>query len=354
MYRFVKYGTVAGLGLAIASGWVPVTSTAQAQAMYEGKTVTILIGYGFGGTYGKYARLMSKHLAKHIAGKPNIIVQSMPGAGGLKALNYAYNVLPKQGYHFIEPADSIVVSQLMRPKKIKYNAPEFTWLGGTNQTNTIFVLRKSAGVTKWQDMRTKEVIAGNTGPGSSSFIVPSLMKRMLGLKIKQISGYKGSRKTVLAMEQGEHHGTGFNWLAWSSISPHWFSAEYGGTAEPGKEEAIPLMQVGHFNDPDLPTVPMLGDLVEAKYKPIVSFIATHGIVGRGLALPPGVPKKLVKPLRAAFDKMVSDPAYKAEATKRRLRVIASSGEDIQKAVNDVFKTADPKVVAQARKMIFGK
>jgi tripartite-type tricarboxylate transporter receptor subunit TctC len=96
MYRFVKYGTAAALGLAIASAWAPVTSTAHAQTMYEGKTITILIGYGFGGTYGKYARLMSKHLPNHMEGKPNIIVQSMPGAGGLKAINYAYNVLPKR------------------------------------------------------------------------------------------------------------------------------------------------------------------------------------------------------------------------------------------------------------------
>jgi tripartite-type tricarboxylate transporter receptor subunit TctC len=270
----------------------------------------------------------------------------MPGAGGLKAVNYAYNVMPKQGYHFIEPADSIVVSQLLRPKKIKYNAPEFTWLGGTNQTNTIFVLRTDSGIRHWTDMRTKQAITGNTGPGSSSYMVPRLMSKMLGLKIKFISGYKGSRKTILAMEQGEHQGTGFNWLAWSSIVPHWFKK--------GEEYAVPLMQLGHFKDPDLPNVPMLGDVVADKYKPIVAFMATHGLIGRGLALPPGVPKKLVKPLRASFDKMVSDTAYKAEATKRGLRVIASTGEEIQKMVNEVYKTADPKIVAQAREIIFPK
>ena len=140
--------------------------------------------------------------------------------------------------------------------------------------------------------------------------------------------------------------TSFNWLAWSSIVPHWF--------EKGKEFAIPLMQVGHFKDPDLPDVPMLSDVVADKYKPIVAFIATHGVIGRGLALPPGVPKKVVKLLRASFDNMVNDPAYQAEAKKRGLRVIASTGEEIQKAVNDAFNNADPKIVAQAREMIFPK
>jgi len=344
MYRFVKFGTAVALGLAIIGAGSVAVPTAKAAEFYEGRTVTILIGYGFGGTYGKYARLMSKHLPKHLAGSPNIIVQSMPGAGGLKAVNYAYNVLPRQGMHLIEPADSIVISQLMRPKKIKYNAPEFTWIGGTNQTNTIFVLRTDAGIKHWTDMRTKQVIAGNTGPGSSSFLVPRLMKMTLGLKIKQISGYKGSRKTILAMEQGEHQGTGFNWLAWSSIVPQWFEKGF----------AVPLMQLGHFKDPDLPNVPMMSDVVAPKYKAMIGFMATHGLVGRGLALPPGVPKTLVGPLRAAFNKMVRSPAYQAEAKKRKLRVIASTGQQIQKVVNDGIKNADPKVVAQAAKMIFGK
>lgn len=346
MYRSVKYGTALALGLAITGAGISATPAAKAADFYEGGTITILIGYGFGGTYGKYARLMSKHLPKHLAGKPNIIVQSMPGAGGLKAVNYAYNVLPRQGFHIIEPADSIVISQLMRPKKIKYNAPEFTWLGGTNQTNSIFVLRTDAGIKHWTEMKTKQVIAGNTGPGSTSFLLPRLMKMALGLNIRQISGYKGSRKTILAMEQGEHQGTGFNWLAWSSIVPHWF--------EKGKEFAVPLMQLGHFKDPDLPNVPMMGDVVDAKYKAMIAFMATHGLVGRGLALPPGVPKKLVGPLRTAFDKMVSDPAYQTEAKKRGLRVIASTGQQIQKVVDEGVKNADPKVVAQAAKMIFGK
>lgn len=346
MFRNIKTGAVLATGLALAWAAPAPAGAAELGDYYKGRTVTILIGYGFGGTYGKYARLMSKYYAKFIPGNPNIIVQSMPGAGGLKASNYAFQVMPKQGFHLIEPPDPLVVSQLLRPKKVKYNAPEFTWLGGTNQTNTIFVLRRDAGITKWQDMRTKQVISGNTGPGSSSYMVPRLMNVMLGLKIKPISGYKGSRKTVLAMEQNEHQGTGFNWLAWNSIVPHWF--------EKGREFAIPLMQLGHFKDPDLPNVPMLGDVVADKYKPIVAFMATHGLIGRGLALPPGAPKKLVAPLRAAFAKMVKDPVYIAEAKKRRLRVMASTGEEIQKMVNDVFKMTDPKTIAAAREMIFGK
>jgi tripartite-type tricarboxylate transporter receptor subunit TctC len=338
MNHFVKLGTAALLAGLVAAPAAAID--------YKGKTITIAIGYGFGGTYGKYSRTMADHLRKHIPGKPNIVIQSMPGAGGIKMTNYAYTVMPKHGMNLLVPPDTIVVSQLLRPKKVRYNAREFTWLGSANQTNTIFVLRKDAGIKKWTDMKTKQVITGNTGPGSTSFLIPRMMKIMLGLKIKQISGYKGSRKTVLAMEQNEHQGTGFNWLAWNSIVPHWF--------EKGKEQAIPLVQTGHFTDPALPNVPMLKDLVKAKDKPIVTFMATLGIIGRGLAVPPGVPKDAITMLRAAFDKMLKDPEFAADAKKRRLRVIPSSGATVQSAVEDAFKNAKPEIVARAREIIFGK
>ncbi len=346
MIKIRTLGVAAALALTFSLAAPPASAQGLGD-FYKGQQITIAIGYGFGGTYGKYSRLFSQYLRKHIPGDPNIIVQSMPGAGGIKMTNYAYNVMPSQGYHLLVPPDASVVSQLLRPKKVKYKATDFTWLGSSNQTNTIFVLRKDAGIKKWQDMATKQVITGNTGPGSTSFLIPRMMKVMLGLKIKQISGYKGSRKTVLAMEQNEHQGTGFNWLAWNSIVPHWF--------EKGREFALPLMQTGVWPDPDLPkSVPMLRDVVADKYKPIVEFMATLGIIGRGLALPPGAPKKLVAPLRKAFAAMVKDAAYIAEAKKRRLRVIATSGADVQKFVNNAVKNADKKVVAEARVLIFGK
>ena len=318
----------------------------EIKKFYSGKTMTIYIGFGFGGTYGKYSRTMAQHLTKHIPGNPKLIVKSMPGAGGLKMANFAYNAMPKGGYHLLVPPDSSVVSQLMRPKKVRFKAQEFTWLGSSNQTNTIFVVRADTGVRKWQDMKTKQVISGNTGPGSTGFLIPAMMKSMLGLKIKQISGYKGSSKTILAMEQGEHSGTAFTWLAWYSKVPHWF--------EKGKEFAYPVLQTGVFKDPALPNVPMMKDVVAKEYVPIVNFMATLGIIGRGLALPPGAPKKLVGPLRTAFANMVKDPAYVADAKKARLRVMYTSGENIQKFVKNAVANANPEIVGKARKLIFGK
>ena len=336
--------------LVILLAQMPSSAQADKTAdFYSGKTVSIYIGYGFGGTYGKYSRTIAEHLSKHIPGNPKLIVKSMPGAGGLKMANFAYNAMSKRGYSLLMPPDTVVVSQILRPKKVKYKANEFTWIGSTNQTNTIFVLRTDSGISKWQDMKKTRVIVGNTGPGSTSFLIPRMAKVMLGLNIKQVSGYKGSSKTILAMEQGEHQGTGFNWLAWNSKVPHWFKPDKN-----GKIFASAILQTGVWKDPDLPNVPMLRDLVDDKYKSVVAFMATLGIIGRGLALPPGVPKKIVAPLRKAFADMVKDPVYIAAAKKRRLRVIATSGKDIQDFVNKAYANANPTVVAQGRKLIFGK
>jgi tripartite-type tricarboxylate transporter receptor subunit TctC len=338
-------------GLAVFLAQIPSSgpSAAGLGNFYKGKTITIYIGYGFGGTYGKYSRTMAEHISKHISGNPKVIVKKMPGAGGIKMTNWAYDAMPKGGKHWLMPPDASVVSELLRPKKVRYRAKEFTWLGSSNQTNTIFVLRADSGVTKWQDMKKTRVIVGNTGPGSTSFLIPRMAKTMLGLKIKQVSGYKGSSKTILAIEQGEHQGTGFNWLAWSSKVPHWFKKDKN-----GKVFANAILQTGVFKDPDLPNVPMLKDLVEDHHKPIVAFMATLGIIGRGLALPPGVPKKLVSPLRAAFANMVKDPAYIKACKKRRLRILPTSGADIQDFVTKAFANANPRTVSEARKLIFGK
>ena len=243
------------------------------------------------------------------------------------------------------PTDSLVVAQLLRPKKIKYDARKFTYLGATNQTNTIMVVRNDSGITSIEDLKNKPLVIGGTGPGSTSTMLPKALKNMLGLtKMKVITGYKGSSKTILAVEQGELQAASFNWLAWSSKVPHWFKENF----------ARPIVQLGVWKDPDLPDVPMLSDLVSAKYKPIIAFMATHGIIGRGLATPPGVSGEKIAILKVAVAKMIADPVYIAAAKKRRLRVIPATGDEIQKVVNDAFTNADKDVIALARKLILGK
>lgn len=316
-----------------------------AASHYKNKTIVILIGYGPGGTYDKYAQTMARYYGNHIPGNPTVIVQHMPGAGGAKAMNYAYNAMQKGGYNLVMPLDNIVVNQLLRPAKMRYESQKFTWLGSSNQTNIVIVARSDSGVTDLASWKGRSLIGSTSGKNSNGYLAPRLVMATLGLKGKIVTGYKGSSRSILAIEQGESQMAGFNWLAWASKVPHWFKGP--------KPYARAIVQIGHFSDPDLPGVPKLGDVVAPKYKKAVAFLASAGPLGRGLAFPPGVPKELVAPMRTAFDAMNDDKAYGAELKKRRLRLMKSDGATLQKIVETALRDSTPKVIEQVRTLIFG-
>jgi tripartite-type tricarboxylate transporter receptor subunit TctC len=271
----------------------------------------------------------------------------MPGAGGAKAMNWFYNVAPKDGMTLIVPLDNSVTNQLMRPKKMRYDARNLSWIGSSNQTNVVMVVRTDAGVDKLSDLKTKKLIGSTSGKNSSGYINPMLIRGLFGYNIKMVTGYKGSSKSIFAMEQGESQMAAFNWLAWASKVPHWFKGD--------KPFAKPLAQIGIFRDPDLPkSVPMVSELVSnAMDKKAVGFLSVAGLLGRGLALPPKVDKNIVSAMRAAYDKMNADPAFAAALKKRKLRLIPSTGAKIQKIVNSAVEDASPEVVKHARTLIFG-
>jgi tripartite-type tricarboxylate transporter receptor subunit TctC len=342
MLKTLKYLTVALFGFAA------LITQAQAQSVsdfYNGRTVTIIYGFGSGGTYGKYALMFSEFLSKYIPGNPKIIAQSMPGAGGIKAANYAYNVMPKDGSAIFMPPDSIVITELLQPKKVKFKTDKFTWLGTAIESNSIIVIRSDSGIKDITDLKKKQIIMASTGTGSQTFLMPALLNAVYGAKFKIVSGYKGSRKSMLSMEQGETQGLSVTWLAWRSAHPEWFKP--GGFAKA-------IVQIGYKKEKELMDVPMLLDVVKGETdKAIVSFMASLGPIGRGLATPPGVPADRVAALQAAFSKMVNDPAFETAAIKRKLRVKPLTGPQVQEMVNNVMKVS-PAVVKEARKRIMGK
>jgi tripartite-type tricarboxylate transporter receptor subunit TctC len=335
---------IALLGAALGATAMLAAPAQSKDFDFSGKQVKLLIGFGFGGTYGKYSRMFAEHLKNHIPGNPNVIVESRPGAGGLLATNYAAKAMPANGLNYIVPPDSAVTVQLMRPKKAKFDMSKFTWIGSANQTNVILVVRSDTGVRKWEDLRTISVPMGSTGLASTSTIMPGLMNNMLGTKMKIVTGYKGSSKTGLSVENGENRGSAFNWLFWKSKYERWFQGD--------DPFARAVLQLGHFKDPELPNVPMMSDVADAKYKPVLKFIGSLGLIGRGLAAPPGTPKGAITVMQTAWEKMIKDPKFLADAKKRKLRVVASDAATIQKVVNDVIANTKPEVVSLASKLAY--
>lgn len=339
-----RYPIASLLALAIM---LPAAGHAVDEAQFKGKTMKIVIPYGPGGTYDKYGQTFAKHLGRHLPGQPNVIVQHMPGAGGVKAMNWSYTVMPKDGLNLITPLDNSVLNQLMRPEKMRYDARKFQWIGVSNQTNLVMAVRSDSGVKSWKDMRGKTLIASSSGQ-DTSYIGSNLINGLLGAKIQVVSGYKGSSAAMFAIEQGESQMANYNWLAWGSKVPHWFTGD--------KPFARIVLQIGFWRDPDVSKdVPMLSELVTSKEdKALVAFIASLGALGRGLALPPGASNETVKTLRTAYNAMNADPTFAADLKKRKLRLIPSQGADIQKIVVDAINNATPAVVARASKMVYGK
>jgi tripartite-type tricarboxylate transporter receptor subunit TctC len=317
-----------------------VASQAGAQVNFKDKRVTIVIGYGVGGTYHQYAQLFSRHLNRFLPDNPAIIVQTMPGAGGLNMLNHAMSQMPSDGSTLFVPPDTMVLLQLTGTSGIKFDARKFAYVGTGDQQNNIWVVRKAAAASL-DDVRKKEVVMGHSGPGSTGFMIPAIARDLLGLKVKLIAGYQGSRDTIIAIERGEIDGAVFGWETWITAVPQWFA--------PGKEFAVPILQVGLAPDPDVPaTVPMLSDLAAKADRPIVDLFGMIGLIGRSLALPPSVPDAYLQVYRTAFQKMMSDPEYIAEAKRTKLRVIPVPGGDLAEAIHQAINTTDAGVISRAR------
>ncbi|MFT5487360.1 MAG: tripartite-type tricarboxylate transporter receptor subunit TctC [Paracoccaceae bacterium] len=337
-----RHITSAALAAALVFGGATAANAETAAEFYKGKTLKIVFGFGVGGTYGKYSQILAQYLAPY-TGAEKVITQSMPGAGGIKSANYMYNVAKADGLTLFMPPDTIVISELLRPKAVKYKSNDFQWLGTAVQSNSVIALRGDAGIQKVSDLKSKQVIMGSTGKGSQTFLMPSLVNGVLGTKFKIVSGYKGSRKTQLAMEQNEVQGVSLTWLSWKSAKEKWFKDGF----------AKAVIQIGVEKEEDLPNVPMLADLVTGENRQIVNFMATMGPLGRGLVVPKGTPKDRVDFLRAAFAKTVADPNFIVNAEKRKLRVKAATGAQLQKIVNDSLKVSN-ETVKRAQVLIFGK
>jgi hypothetical protein len=210
------------------------------------------------------------------------------------------------------------------------------------------IVRRDTGIKSIADLQKKQIIVASTGKGSPTYLVPSMMNGVLKTKFKIVTGYKGSAGTSLSVERGETFGMTNSWVSWKANRPQWFKGK-------SDDFALKLLQVGFTKEPDLPNLPLLSELAtNADDRAASAMLSTASIIGRGLALPPGVPKNLVEPLRKAFDATIADPKFRANAKKRRLPVIPIRGAVLQTTIVDAIKTMSPSAIATAKKYLFGK
>jgi len=314
-----------------AAARAPAAASQADEQFYQGKTVRIVVGYAAGAAYDRIARSLARYLPKHVPGSPTIVVENMVGAGSTVAANYVYRAAPRNGTVIGNFNSLLVLQQLMAGPGIEFDAAQFNWLGSTQDTRTVCMVRKSTGVRTLANLlgpSGKEVSMGAAAPGSNSWDYPAILKE-LGAKIRLVGGYDGQAKTYLAIEQGEVDGTCSTWEAMRVSAARLF--------DDGLVSVF--VQMGLQKAADLPDVPLVGEYLKTdEQRALISALASVDRMTRPFALPPEVPADRVATLRKAFLDTMNDPEFQQEAEKARDELAPKSGEEVAEIVRGILGT----------------
>lgn len=342
---------IAAAALALSS------AAAHAQAdpladFYKSKNVTILVGYGTGGGYDVYARVLSRHFGKHLPGSPNMVIQNMPGAGSLRATNHLYVNAPKDGTMFGTFARNMpLMGVLGGNSNVQFDARKFTWLGSPSSTQDdayMLFVRKNAKTTTIEDALDKSkdpIILGGTAEGATGNDVTYLIRDTLGLNLKMIAGYPDSGALFIAIERGELDGRFVGLSAVASNKPEWL--------KPGGPMKVLVQFARKTRQPDYPDVPTARELAkEGRAKQLIELAEIPYMLSRPYAAPPGLAPDRAKALQNAFNATTRDKEFLAEAEKLGLDVSPVGAEEAMEML-DMLAAAPADLKEQLRKLQAG-
>ena len=319
---------------------------------YKGRTITLIVGYGPGGGYDLYARLMARHLGRHIPGNPTIVVQNMPGAGSLRATNYLYTVAPRDGATIGSFARDMPLLAILRTNAAAVFDPRrFTWLGSSSDFSNdayLLVVRHDAPVKSIDDARRPggpPIVLGGTAEGTTGSDVPLVLRDTLGINIKLVTGYPDNGAIFLAVDRGEVNGRTVDLSSMKSLRPEWLSPE-------GRMHAL-VQFARATRHPEFAEVPTARELArDGDARALIELAELSYKISRPFAAPPNVPAERAKALQLAFMAVHSDPQYRDEAAKLRLEISAIGSREALDVI-DRIATASPSVLDHLRKLIAG-
>ncbi len=324
------------LALLAAMALAPSTARAQSPAdFYKGRNVDLYVGYSVGGAYDLYARVIARHLGKHIPGNPTIVPKNMEGAGSLRLANWLYRVGPKDGSALGTIGRGTAFDPLLGSRGAQFQADKFTWIGSANNEVSVCVAWKTSGITSLEQTLSKELIVGGTGQAADTDQFPRILNGVLGTKFKIVTGYPGGNDVTMAMERGEVNGRcGWSWSSVLATHKRWVE----------DKSITVLAQLSLSKHPDLPDVPLIMDFAKSEdQQQIFKLIFARQVMGRPYLAPPGVPADRAAALRQAFMDTMKDPEFLAEAEKSQLEITPVPGEEVEKLVKDLYQT--PKAIA---------
>ena len=319
--RLMTSGIVAA---SVAISFAPAT----AEDFYKGKQVTLVVGYGAGGGFDFFARVLATHYGRYIPGNPTVVVQNMPGASSVKAANYLFSAAKKDGTVLGALGSTLALNQLLgRPGK--YDAGKFYWVGRLAAGDTVGIVWHAAGVKSVEGLKKKQVVwAGGSRMGPNVMLAAAL-NNLLGTQLKIVQGYKGSSKMIAAMEQQEAEATITGWSALKNRKSHLLS---------GNKVNV-LFYMGYEREASLPNVPTLIEIGQTdEARQIFKLLTSREVVGRNYNAPPGIPAAQGATLRLAFDRMVTDKAFLNDIAKRKISISPMGGAKLQAVIEDVMKT----------------
>jgi tripartite-type tricarboxylate transporter receptor subunit TctC len=330
----------AGIILTLATGGgMAQDSVAQ---FYKGKTITIIVGSSPGGGYDLYGRLLARHIGKHLPGNPSVVVSNMPGAASNIAASYIYNVAPKDGTVIGALFMGAVVEPLFgQNKRATHDMSKFQYIGNANKDVYVCLIRTDASAKTFAETFEKEVIVGGTAEGASTRDFPELLKNLLGVKFKIVSGYPGTRQINLAMERGEvQGGCGQSWSSVAATYPTWFSE--------GKIKVLVQEDSEGYPELNKQGIPHAREFAKTdEQRQILDLIYSQTVFGRPYVVAPDVPKERVEVLRKAFMAAFRDPELVTEAERIKLDIVAMSGEQLQTMLAKIY-TTPPAILEKAK------
>ncbi len=335
--RKILLAQAASAAFALSATLSAQTASADPIAdFYKARGLRIMLGHPPGGSYDLYARLAADHFRRFIPGAPTIVVEHKPGGGGVVATAFFYANAPRDGSVIALFPETIVHTQLLEPEVGKWKVQDMRYVGSFAPVNAAFVFRKGAPALAPDQMRNMKTRAGCTGRNSQSYQYPALLKSLDGFQFEIICGYKGSQESVLAMERGEVDFVSSAWNSWR--------ATHKGPI--GAREMIVAIQAGLRREKELSNVPLMQELVaDPQKKKVIEFASAGAAIGRALITPPNTPADKLAALRQAFDRMVVDKEFLADAGRRQLVIDPDDGAAIDKVAQEI--AAAPKDLIDA-------
>lgn len=314
-------------------------ATAQTTDFYKGKTITILCSTEAGTLYDTYARAVAQYLPEYIPGRPNIVVENMPGASGIRVANYTWSVAAKDGTVIAATHAAIPTQPLFTPDSTRFDSRKLGWIGSANREPFVGFVRGAVPVRSIEDMKTMPLIVGGTSLGSASIDMAIVMRDMFGLKVKIVTGYKSSLETKLAIEKGEIDGTFGN--GWSSAK-----TELKNQLADGSIRVI--TQFGAKRLPDLPDVPVFAEIARNdEERQMLDLLLARQEFAKPYFTPPDVPVERLAILRKAFDQVMENKSFQSDMERRQLPVEAMTGQELADMVDRLMSTP-PELTARLK------